>query len=485
MQAPEAYQDRATGRLMDKRRVLIVDDSPDIVEMLADYLGGQGNTILKAYTAGEALPVLSGGFWGVVILDFKLPDMDGLDLLGKITEAAPDTRVIMITGHGSIGMAVEAIQNRGAFYVHSKGEDSFVERLAGTVGNAFKDLDLTRKLRTITDSMGSKYSLSKIVAQSRRMQLIFRAIEDVMDSKVSVLIQGESGTGKELIARAIHYNGPRREEPFVAINCAGIPDTLLESELFGYEKGAFTGAYARKIGKFEMANKGTLFLDEIAEMNLPLQAKILRVLQEKSFERLGGNEVIHVDVRIISATNRNPEQEVAKGAFREDLYYRLAVFPVQLPPLRERPEDIAILAQHFLDKFNAEERKEIKGFTQRAQDRLFAFRYPGNVRQLENIVSHAVVVCKGNRIDLPDLPSYLRPAGDLLDAPASPAGPAANGQFPFPQVGIMPLDKLERLAISSAVEACGGNISMAARLLGISRATMYRKMDDEKTGEAK
>ena len=457
-----------------KRRILVVDDSPEIVEMIVDHFDGQGYDVCSAGTGKGALAQLSRGFGGVVLLDFKLPDVDGLELLDRIPAVAPDSSIIMVTAHGSVGMAVEAVQNRGAFYVHSKGEDKFLERLSGSVANAFGHLELVRKLRSLESSLGSRFDFANIVTQSRQMQAIFRTLENVVESKVTVLVMGESGTGKELIAKAIHYNGPRRSQPFVAINCAGIPDTLLESELFGYEKGAFTGAYSRKKGKFEAANKGTLFLDEIGEMNLSLQAKILRILQEKSFERLGGNELVNVDVRIISATNKKLEEEVAAGRFREDLYYRLSVFPVLLPPLRDRRNDIDILAEHFLKKFAEEEGKSIEGFTQRALEVLGAFHYPGNVRQLENIVSHSAVVCSSNRIDICDLPPYLR--GPPIHESPSLGSISSESAVPnFDLDGIIPLKELEEIAIERAVLACKGNVSRAARLLGVSRATIYRK----------
>ena len=479
------------------RQILVVDDSPALVEMIVDHFEEQGYQVDSAGRGSEALKKLSRGFEGIVLLDFKLPDVDGLELLDSISVTSPNCRTIMITAHGSIGMAVEAVQNRGAFYVHSKSEDSFLERLTGTVGNAFTQLELVRKLESLESHLGSRYSFASIITQSRLMQTIFRQLDNVIDSKVTVLVQGESGTGKELIARAIHYNGPRKQEAFVAINCAGIPDTLLESELFGYEKGAFTGAYGRKTGKFEQANKGTVFLDEIGEMNLALQAKILRVLQEKSFERLGGNDTVHVDVRIVSATNKDLEAAVHNGSFREDLYYRLAVFPIDLPPLRERREDIPILAGHFLQRFRKEEGKAVDGFTQRVMDRLVGFNYPGNVRQLENIISHAVVVVSGSKVDLPDLPAYLRkweqpgtnPASErgygedeanpglgFAKLPGGPGVPPVSAAMGGAGRPIITLKQLEIIAIKQAVEACNGNVSRAARMLDISRATIYRKL---------
>jgi len=347
------------------------------------------------------------------------------------------------------------------------------------VGNAFQRLNLEQKLRSLEDEVGSRYSFAGIVTQSREMLSLIRTLKQVVDSKVAVAIQGESGTGKELVAKAIHYSGPRRNQPFVAINCAGIPDTLLESELFGYEKGAFTGAVSRNAGKFEQANKGTLFLDEIGEMELSLQAKILRVLQEMSFERLGGSETVEVDVRIVSATNKVLEEEVKSGNFREDLFYRLSVFPVNLPPLRRRKEDVPMLAQHFLKRFAGDEGKRIEGFTQGVVDRLMRYDYPGNVRQLENIIAHAVVVCGGNRIDISDLPPYLKGGHDSSLPPLLSIG-ATGSESLFPDNRVVPLREIEDRAIQHALKVCKGNVSLAAKQLGVSRATIYRKV---KSGE--
>jgi DNA-binding NtrC family response regulator len=457
------------------RQLLIVDDSPAIVEMVVEHFETLGFRMQKATRGSEAIQHIKDGFDGVVLLDFKLPDVSGLDLLDQIRALVPTTPVIIITAHGSINLALEAVQNRGAFFVHSKTEESFLDRLTGTIYSAFSQLDMVRKLRSLENQVESRYSFEAIISQSRRMEVLFRTLQNVVDSKVTVLIQGESGTGKELVAKALHYNGPRREQPFVPINCAGIPDTLLESELFGYEKGAFTGAYARKSGKFEQAHKGTLFLDEIGEMNLALQAKILRVLQEREFERLGGRDTIRVDVRIVSATNRDLEVAVRNGLFREDLFYRLSVFPVDLPPLRERREDIPLLTEHFLKQYAREEGRDIAGVTPRALDRLSGFNYPGNVRQLENIISHAVVVCSGSKIDIGDLPPYLR-GSDHPSLMARTEGGVHNLLDERSGLQIIPLHKLELIAIEKAIEACSGNVSLAARLLGVSRATIYRKL---------
>ncbi len=462
---------------MERRQLLVVDDAPAIVEMVTDHFEAQGYLVDSATSGREAVARLMEGFDGLVLLDFKLPDVEGLELLDRVRDLAPHSDVIMITAHGSIGMAVEAVQNRGAFYVHSKSEEGFLEKLSGTVGNAFRQLDTSARLRSLESQMGSRYSFANIITQSPRMEAIFRTLQNVVESKVTVLVQGESGTGKELVAKAIHFNGPRREQPFIAINCAGIPDTLLESELFGYEKGAFTGAYARKAGTFEQAHKGTLFLDEIGEMNLALQAKILRVLQEKSFERLGGRDTINVDVRIVSATNRDLNAAVQSGEFREDLYYRLSVFPIDLPPLRHRMEDIEILAEHFLQRFSQEENKQIEGFTPRAMERLGSFHYPGNVRQLENIVAHAVVVAAGTKIDSVDLPPYLR-TGEFRALGRAESPDSGTSLEDLLSRRVLPLHRLEALAIRKAIEACNGNVSLASRMLEISRATIYRKLKE-------
>jgi two-component system response regulator HydG len=380
--------------------------------------------------------------------------------------------VIILTAFGSFEKAIEATRDGGAFYFHQKNAKDF-EQLFATGSNAFRKLELERTVRNLQIQRGGRDAFDNVVTRSPEMKSMFRRLEQVVDSRLTVAIQGESGTGKELVARAIHENSPRAKKPFVAVNCAGIPSTLLESEMFGYEKGAFTGAQSRRAGKFEAADRGTLFLDEVGEMEPALQAKLLRVLQERSFERVGGNEPIHVDVRIITATNKDLAAEVRAGRFRQDLFYRLSVFPVRIPPLRERPEDVSVLAMHFLGKVASEEGRKVKGLTPGAMKRLVSYDYPGNVRQLENAISHAVVVAQGELVDEADLPAYLLGLeGDGLSVPR-----ALGSQFPgfLPLDRILPLARVEELVIRDALLKTRNNVSRAARELGISRVTLIRK----------
>ncbi|MBM4388719.1 MAG: sigma-54-dependent Fis family transcriptional regulator, partial [Deltaproteobacteria bacterium] len=389
------------------KNILIIDDNRELVELLKIQLEAQGFEVVSSPTGRGGIEAVKEGFTGVILLDLKLPDQEGLEVFETIRRINSTIPVIIISAHGTINIAVEATK-KGAFDFITKGDSLFVKRVSISVVNALKTLSLSEKILTLTSELQAKYSFDSIMTQSSAMRNVLNRLKDVLDSNVSVLIYGESGTGKELIARTIHFNSMRRDAPFKAINCAGIPETLLESEFFGYEKGAFTGATSRKLGKFEDANGGTVFLDEIGEMGKPLQAKLLRVLQERSFERLGGNELITVDARVVSATNKNLYEEVQKGTFREDLYYRISVFPVYLPPLREREGDIELLAHYFRDKFNKAEGKTIKGITERAMGALKSHKFPGNVRELENIISHAVLVCKSDEIDIYDLP-FSRP----------------------------------------------------------------------------
>jgi transcriptional regulator with GAF, ATPase, and Fis domain len=325
---------------------------------------------------------------------------------------------------------------------------------------------------------GAEGKFEDFITASPKMQAILGTLDAVVNSAVTVLIEGESGTGKELVARGIHARGSRRDKPFVAVNCAGIPETLLESEMFGYEKGAFTGALTRKHGKFEVAHGGTLFLDEVGELSKVLQAKLLRVLQDNTFERVGGNEPIRVDVRVIAATNRDLREEVKKGNFREDLYYRLSAFPVRLLPLRERPEDIPILAQHFLRKFAQEEGKEVVGFEPSAMTLLREYSFPGNVRELQNIVRHAVLLARGNVLTYEEVKASLGSHKGLVEKDTTAIGRKSLEEriatiFPDKD-SLFLMEDLERAYLKRAIEVLGGNISLAAKKLGIGRATTYR-----------
>ena len=389
-----------------EHRALILDDVPELAKLIEHHLRRHDFATQCVSTGAEALAAVEAGFNGIVIVDVFLPDINGIELIDRLRTLNPNNPIIIITAHGTEDIHREAIK-RGAYQFILKDEN-FSERLVLSAKNAAQTLELSHRVKSLSDELAGRHRFHDIISQSRQMKRIFDVLQQVVDSNVTVLINGDSGTGKELVARAIHFSSSRASGPFVAINCAGIPATLLESELFGYEKGAFTGATQRKKGKFEAANGGTLLLDEISEMDLNLQSKLLRVIQERELEPLGSNKKVTLDIRIISATNRQLLDEVHNGRFREDLYYRLAVFPIALPPLRERKGDVPLLARHFVGKFADAEGKAIKGLTRDAIDTLEAYPFPGNVRELENIISHAAVVCNTEYIEHGDLPQHVR-----------------------------------------------------------------------------
>jgi len=445
-------------------RVLAVDDDEDIRNLVQDVLEGAGFEPEFATNCRETLEIVEAGFSGVIVLDIRLPDGFGYDLMPQLTQHAPDSPVIYLTGHGTTMMALESIQS-GAFDFIEKTQ--LVQRLVPTVVAAF-----AHRASRIPD--GGRFET--IVTQSRAMAGLFRSLAQAVESDVSVLIRGESGTGKELVANALHDSGSRASAPFVAINCAGIPDHLLEAELFGYERGAFTGAVGRKPGRFDLANGGSLLLDEIGEMPMALQAKLLRVLQEGEYQRLGGVETLHTDVRIISATNRNLEESVETGTFREDLYYRLAVFTVELPPLRNRTGDIPLLVDHFLRRAAAREGKVIHGIDSMALTLMEHYSFPGNVRQLENVIAHAVVTSGSSTIRMADLPpSFLR---SVMAERSREPSMVSERILPSPSGPFLSLKEMEEAHIRKALVRTDGNKSKAAKLLGISRMTLYRKLED-------
>ena len=469
---------------MADQPVLIVDDTPEIVDLLELNLSREGYAITTAVTGAEALAIIQEGFVGPIILDLNLPDYKELALFHELRKLNEQLPIIIVTGHGTIDMAIEATR-LGAFDFLTK-TDAFMERVYVSTKNAFAQLELHKRLAQLSTELQGRYNFQQIISVSDEMKKVFELMRHAVDSKVTVLVQGESGTGKELIARALHYNSNRRNGPFVAVNCAGIPETLLESELFGFEKGAFTGAISRKKGKFETANHGTLFLDEIGEMPMLLQSKLLRILQEREVERLGSNTPVKIDVRVVCATNRDLQQEVREGRFREDLYYRLAVFPIRLPGLRERRGDVPVLATHFLERAAREEAKTIVAFDNDALTALLEYDYPGNVRELENIIQHAVVISTTNKVRLSDLPptfhkgehteSIVRRSADNFDGMV-----VQTLQSPD---DIPPMEEVEARIIERAVELCGGNLVQAARKLGISRATIYRRIGKLKVRRA-
>ncbi len=467
---------------MAKRQILIIDDEPDLGRTIEYNLRKQGYEVQTVHTAAAGRATVEAGFDGVILLDLRLPDQDGLELVEPLMIANPHNRIIIMTAHGSTDAAVEATKKGAYDFVNKTGD--LLSRIIVAVKNAFRDREMSWRVSALEEEVSSRYQFGMIVARSPQMRNVFDRLQNVVDSRVTVLVTGESGTGKELVAKAIHFNGPRKAGAFVALNCAGIPDTLLETELFGHERGAFTGAVTAKKGKFEVADGGTIFLDEIGEMPLQLQAKILRVIQERTIERVGGTEPRHVDVRIISATHRNLLQMVEEGRFREDLYYRLAVFPVHLPSLREREGDVPLLANYFLRKYAQEEGKNLAGISPAAMRILEVYAFPGNVRELENIISHAVLVASGAELRPDDLPASVVDATRhyrLTEGPEAGLRDltlerAFELLFQAPEE-LPTMETLEHELLRRALRLCDGNIVQAAKLLGLSRATIYRRLD--------
>lgn len=443
--------------------ILIVDDEKNMRWALEKALRPAGYETISAAGGPEGLKLAASENPDLVLLDLKMPGMDGLEVLGKLKELNPKLPVIMITAHGTMETAVEAMK-AGAYDYISKPFD--VEEMKLTIAKALEVQALAKEVAHLRSELERKYSFENIIGKSDRMQAVFDLIERVADTLASVIIYGESGTGKELVARAIHYRSSRKNKPYIQVNCAALPETLLESELFGHEKGAFTGAISRKPGRFELADGGTLFLDEIGDLSPAVQVKLLRVLQEKTFERVGGVETIKVDVRIIAATNRDLAEAIKEGAFREDLYYRLNVVPIKLPPLRERGEDLPLLIDYFLKRYDPAGR--LQGLAPEAAKRMVEYWWPGNVRELENAIERASIIARGDRIGFDDLPQ------EIVRGEGAPARRAAA--FQLPEEGIS-LEDVERDLIRQALERSGGNQTRAAKLLGISRHTLIYRME--------
>ena len=442
-------------RMAEQKKVLIVDDEPSIRDVLSQALSDKNFQCTASQSGEEALQILKKGKFPFVITDYKMPGMDGLALLKAIREFDPDVCVVMLTAHGTIEKAVEAMKI-GAYDFLTKPIDiRLVQVLAERV---FEYVNLKKQLSKMQAEIKSKYSFANLIGKSEKMQHIYTIVERVADTEATVLIEGESGTGKELLANAVHYNSHRSKGSLIKVDCGTLPENLLESELFGHEKGAFTGAIKQKIGRFELADGGTLFLDEIANMNLSLQQRLLRVIQERQFERVGGTRTIKVDVRILAATSKNLEQAVQAGDFREDLFYRLHVVPIKLPPLRERSEDIPILAAHFLNKFAEQNKRSIKDFSLEAFRVFMEYNWPGNVRELENTIEYAVVMCRDDSIGLQDLPPRIYGRKDRLTKTYL-------------------LSENEKHLITEVLERTKFNIKRSAELLGISRTTLYSKME--------
>jgi DNA-binding NtrC family response regulator len=445
--------------------ILIVEDEPRMRRLLEISLGEEGHTVQTVDDAETGLRSLHKDAIDLILTDLKLPGMNGLDFLEQAKELDPSIPVVVMTAYGSVETAVEAMKAGASDYVlkpFTMAEMKLVVK---------KELDVQKvreENRSLREALGERYHFENIIARSQKMQEVLSVVARVAGSNATVLLGGESGVGKDLIARAIHQNSRRASGPFIKVNSTAIPDTLFESELFGFEKGAFTGALASKPGKFELADKGTLFLDEIGDVPAPIQVKLLRVLQEREFERLGGTKTLKVDVRLLAATNRDLRAALEQGTFREDLYYRLNVVPIDIPPLREHKEDIPDLAQHFLARFASESEREITGITPAAVNVLMGYHWPGNVRQLENTIERAVALSEGPMIDAGDI--HLDAAGRSAAANASGSG-AGNTFLPEG----MTLEQWEDEMIREALRRANGNKSQAARLLGLSRnALRYR-----------
>ena len=447
--------------------VLVVDDEEAIRQTLQDRLQHLGYEVDAVGDVQQAQERLQINEYGVVLLDVRMPSGSGLDLIEPIRRASTKTQIIVISGYATFDMVVQAMKSGAADFI-TKPFDP--ERLTVTVRNAFECRRLTAENTSLRKAIEHRQPQEILIGISRAIQELHSLIGRIAETDSTVLISGESGTGKELVALALHHQNNSRSGPFVAVNCGAITESLLESEFFGHEKGAFTGAVAARAGRFELANKGTIFLDEVGELNFGLQVKLLRVLQERAFQRLGSSKTRPVDVRVISATNRDLEQEVEDGRFREDLYYRLNVIPITIPPLRARPEDIPILVRHFLDRLNSTNKGNVNGVSPEALGLLQAYHWPGNVRELENFVERVVTLKGSGRIDAEDLPLPMR-------KPKKPEGPVTVISFP-PQGVDLPvlLDELEHNLIAKALTLSHGVKSRAAELLGLNRSTLAEKL---------
>jgi DNA-binding NtrC family response regulator len=438
-------------------KILIVDDEPFNLDLLEQELTDRGYAIEKAGNGAEALGKYESFHPDLILLDYQMPDMNGVDVLKALRARGHDTPVIMITAYGTIERAVQAVKEGAYDFIPKPFEP---DHLSLVVEKALERETLRREVEILAEEVGARHQL--VVGKSTKMNLAVDAAKKAALSKATVLLLGESGTGKELLARAIHNWSDRREKPFVAINCVGLSKDLLESELFGHEKGAFTGAHQLKKGKMELADGGTVFLDEVGDITPELQTKLLRFLQEREFERVGGTRPMRVDVRILAATNRDLDGDIKQGRFREDLYYRLNVVPVHLPPLRERKEDVPELAKFFLRRFSQETKKVFSDITAEALDQLLAYHWPGNVRELGNVVERAVVLGQGPKLDLHDLPDGITGAAQTGASPGLSYHDA--------------VDVARRDLIQKALAQAEGNRTEAAKLLGLHKTHLFRLM---------
>lgn len=440
--------------MQKKTKILVVDDEAILRESMRDWLADVGHDVLTAENGESALKIIREEKPSVAVIDLVLPGIDGLELLSKAKQIKPDIQVIIITAYGSVATAISAIKAGAYDYIEKPFSPEKVELL---ISKLVERQSLLEENISLRQKLEDKYSFENILTKSSKMQKIIDMIKVVATSNAPVLISGESGTGKELIARAIHAQSYHKSNPFVVVSCGALPASLVESEFFGHEIGAFAGASMQRRGKFEAANKGTIFLDEVGVLDANIQVHLLRVLEEKTFYRVGGNEPIHTDVRIISATNKDLKKSIEATEFREDLFYRLSVVNIEIPPLRERKEDIPVLAEFFLKKYNEENIKKVGGFTPDAIEFLSKYEWPGNIRELENAIERAVILSRGEYIEVTDLSQH-----SLYTPHKSPGGKSMRD--------------MEKNHIINVLIEAGGNCSEAARLLGISRMTLYNKI---------
>jgi DNA-binding NtrC family response regulator len=457
--------------LMPSQRILIVDDESSLRTALFRVLDRQGFQVITANCKREAEALASTDqALDLAIVDLRLPDGDGIELMQHLKIAHPNIQVVVMTGHGSIELAVKATQN-GAFHFVTKPFN--MEELLSIVSRALSHKTLQQENHQLRSALHKKYRFDNIIGSSEEIRKVLSMIERVADSDSTVLVTGESGTGKELVAKAIHYNSPRATKPFIPINCGAIPAELLESELFGHVKGAFTGAIANRMGRFEMASGGTLFLDEIGELSLNLQVKLLRVLQERRFEPVGSAKTQEADVRIIAATNVDLAKAVKNGQFREDLFYRLHVIPISIPSLKERKSDIPLLLHHFVQHFNTTKNRSLTGFSPDALENLYHYPWPGNIRELENLVERLAILKGNGQVEVVDLPEHYQASrSDSLFGPGETA-------LEIPESGVdfnTAVDNYENLLILQALEKTGWNRNQAAALLKLNRTTLVEKI---------
>ncbi len=445
-----------------KEKILIVDDEQSHRTMLKAVLSTEGYVISEADDGISAIKAVENQPFDLVLMDIRMTDMDGIEAMREIKKISPSIPVVMMTAYASVKTAVEALKSDAYDYLTKPLE---IEELKILIQKALDHYRLHEENVLLKERLADRFDFSKVIGKSRPMKDLFETLSLIAPSGATVLIYGESGTGKELVANAIHQNSLRVEKPFIKVSCAALPETLLESELFGHERGAFTGALTRKAGRFQLANGGTLFLDEVSEMSSATQVKLLRVLQEREFEPLGSTKTIQVDIRLITATNKDLEAEVKEGRFREDLFYRLNVIPIRLPSLKERREDIPLLAEHFFRHYQEKNRSSVKGFLPKTMDTLIRYDWPGNIRELENTVERAILLCRSEYIMPEDLPLAVQGA--------------QNGVQPMVSVPPgMPLKEVEREVILQTLGETGGNRTQTARVLGISRKTLQNKIKE-------